>query len=386
VKKMKNKIIVLILVLIFNLFSALAEEHKTLPNELAPIEVAPHSDIIFNFSATSYLKNDEYFNKYTVGNTALGFFMEPKISYYITPETKISGGVFLQKFFGRNNFTSVVPIFTIEHEINSNIDLILGRLYGTKEHLLEEPLFSTDRYIYNNLENGLQFKFHNLSLKSDIWVNWEKFIFKGDPFQEEFTFGTSTTLNIIRQQPIKIDLPIQTIITHKGGQIDESPLPVQSLLNASSGLRITYFDSGGHSISTEFLGFYYKGLSMPDYPQTNSQIYKEGWAIYPRIKYNYERFEFNAGYWYANKFIAPRGEHIFQCVSAIDSTYSQEIRKLITGKVIYNARLGYGVNLNFLGEYYYDLVSRKGDYSFGLYMSVYDSFLLKTFKKDLSKD
>jgi hypothetical protein len=375
---MKNKIIILILVLIFSLYGALAESQRTLPSELVPIEDITKSDIIFDFSATSFLKNDEYFNKFAEGTTAFGFFTEPVIRYSITPNTEISGGVFLQKFFGKNDFTSVVPVFTIQHRINQHIELILGRLYGTKDHLLEEPLFSTDRYIYNNLENGLQFKFTNMRLQSDIWVNWERFILKGNPFQEEFTFGTSTTLNLLKPGPIRLELPIQTIITHKGGQIDESPLPIQSLFNASSGLRIAY----RQKISAEILGFYYKVLSMPDYPQPNSQIYKEGWAIYPRVKYKFKRFEFNAGYWYANKFIAPRGEALFQCVSAIDSAYSQEIRKLITGKVIYNAWFENKVNLNFLGEYYYDLVSRKGDFSFGLYISVYDSFLLKTFKKN----
>lgn len=383
---MKSKSIFLIVILTFSVNIVLHSEptYEYDDGYLEPNEfLNPNNDkdLNFEFSATSFIKNDEYFNKFTQGTTAIGFFSEPKISYFITPRTKISGGVFLQKFFGKNDFTTVVPIFTIQHKITDDLDLILGRLHGTKSHLLEEPLFSNDRYIYNNLENGLQFKLRSSHLTSDVWVNWERFILKGDPYQEEFTFGTSTTLNIIGPGQIKLDLPIQSIITHKGGQIDESPLPVQSLFNASSGLRITYYDGGGHSISTEFLGFYYKGLSMPDYPQPNSQIYKEGWALYGKLKYQYKDLEVSTGFWYANKFIAPRGEALFQCVSNIDPTYSQDIRRLITAKVKYNSMIGNQFRMNLVGEYYWDYENSNQDFSLGFYLSVNEKFLLKKFKE-----
>ncbi len=383
---MKVKTIFFLILLIFESCSILHSEptYEYDGGYLEPnrfLKLNNENSLNFEFSATSFLKNDEYFNKFTQGTTAFGFFTEPKISYFITPRTKISGGVYLEKFFGRNEFTTVVPVFTIQQKINDNCDLIFGRLYGTKEHQLEEPLFATDRYVYNNLENGLQFIYENHRLKSDIWINWERFILKDDPFQEEFTFGTSSVIYFSKGGNSDIQLPIQTIITHKGGQIDSSSLPIQTLLDAMTGIRLKHNLDYSQGISAELLGFYYKGLAVPDYPQPNSQIFKEGWAVYAVGKYRYRGFELNAGLWYADKFIAPRGEALFQCVSAIDPTYSQNIRRLITAKIKYNALLGNKVRMNLVGEYYWDYENSVHDFSLGFYLSVDEKFLLKKYKE-----
>jgi hypothetical protein len=225
----------------------------------------------------------------------------------------------------------------------------------------------------------LQFIINTSHIKSDIWVNWERFILKDDPYQEEFTFGTSSVFNFLNGGNTDIEIPLQTLITHKGGQIDQSPLPVQTMLNAMSGLVTKQFWLYRNSLTCDLLGFYYKGLSMPDYPQPNSQIYKEGWALYGKLKYQYKDLELGAGLWYANKFIAPRGEALFQCVSNIDPAYSQDIRRLITAKIKYNTMLGSQFRMNLIGEYYWDYENSIHDFSLGFYLSVDEKFLLKKF-------
>ncbi|MEA1986719.1 MAG: hypothetical protein U9N76_04440, partial [Candidatus Marinimicrobia bacterium] len=169
---MKNKIIIILLLLfsINIIFADILETNKSLCDTC-------EKKIYLNFESTSFIKNNEYFHHFTKGYTGIGFFIKPTIEYYLTKNTKANLGIYLLKYSGVDNFTQSIPIFTIQHKLTKNTDLIFGNIYGTLNHKLEEPLFRFDTYYQNNIEYGLQLLHNSKYLQSDIWMNWDKFIF-----------------------------------------------------------------------------------------------------------------------------------------------------------------------------------------------------------------
>ena len=144
--------------------------------------------LFFDFKSTSFLKNNEYF-EIIRGWTGIGFMLKPQLTYQPTKTTKIEAGYFLEKFSGRSSFYKPLPLFRIKQKLSKSLEVVMGHLYGNLNHKLAEPMFQFDRYYSDNVEYGIQFLFNNKYFESDLWINWEKFIFYNDPFKEEFILG-----------------------------------------------------------------------------------------------------------------------------------------------------------------------------------------------------
>jgi hypothetical protein len=51
--------------------------------------------------------------------------------------------------------------------------------------------------------------------------------------------------------------------------------------------------------------------------------YKSGWGIYPNLTLQSKKIKFQAGYWKAKKFVAPRGIYLFQSIAYFDNAFEQ---------------------------------------------------------------
>lgn len=331
-------------------------------------------ELSIKIEGTSFLKNNEYFNNFTKGFTGIGFFFKPTVEYYLTSSTKMNVGAYLLKYSGVKKFTEAIPIFSVHQKLSENLDLIFGSLYGTLNHRIEEPLFKFDRYYQNNVEYGLQFWYHSSFVESDLWVNWEKFIFKDSPFQEEFTVGNTSMFNLQKNNKFETQIPFQILITHKGGQIDASSNETFSIANGLFGLKFSY-KTNQNKLTFEPLFFWYKGLGLPD-SGVNSQKAKLGNAWYFKLKYKRKHFNSLIGYWQSNNFIAPKGEHLFLSTSDFDDAFFQPKRKLVTAKLETNYNISKSVQINFRVDGYYDLINSNTSYSTGLYLLINDSFFV----------
>lgn len=338
-------------------------------------------EISLQIESASFIKNNEYFNDFSKGFTGLGFFLKPTLQYYFTKNTKVSAGVFLLKYDGMDYFTQAIPIFSIQQRLTPNLDLILGSIYGTLNHQLEEPLFRFDRYYQNHVENGFQLLYHSTFIKSDLWLNWEKFIFTNSPYQEELVFGNNTRFTVFQSKKFSVHLPFQFLISHIGGQIDASLNPVATLVNGMSGLSLGYVMDDGNSLKFESLYFLYHAMAMPE-TGINSQPFKNGQALYLKVQYNYKSLSTMIGYWSANKFIAPRGEFLFQSVSDWKEGFSQEKRKLITAKIELKHKLSESIKIVLKADAYYDVMNANLAHSEGLYFIINESFFLKKIKSN----
>ncbi len=332
-------------------------------------------ELFFRIKSTSFLKNNEYFNDFTKGFTGIGFFVQPELEYYVAKNTKINAGIHFLKYSGIDSFSQVIPLFSVQQKLGNHLDLIFGNIYGTLSHRIKEPLFRFDRYYQNNVEYGLQFWYHSKFITSDLWVNWEKYIFKASPFQEQFTVGSTSDFTVFSNHKIKTSIPLQLLFFHKGGQIDASSKPISTILNGVLGLDVKYLINNNNTISFEPLFFIYKGLSLPDFGE-NSERFSSGKALYLKMKYHYKNANIGLGYWNSEKFIAPKGEYLFLNVSENNRQFSQLQRKLITSKFSFSYQFSKSVNLIFNASAYFDLNNSDLSHSAGLYLLINDSFLL----------
>lgn len=331
--------------------------------------------LLMRFESTSFVKNNEYFNKFAKGFTGIGFFMKPSLEYYFTETTKINIGTYFLKYYGTDNFNQIFPIFTIHQKLGKNFNLIMGSLYSSLFHEIEEPCYRSDRYYQNNSEFGIQLIWLSKNIKSDLWIDWEKFIQKGDPFQEKIFAGSTTELKFFQKTKYSLIIPLQVFAHHSGGQIDSTDLPVVTTFNFVSGINIKFDIFNNKSIKLENLFFYYKNSGKPtNFPA--KEIVNQGIAFYTKLKYQAKNQDLTLGFWNANKFFAPHGEYLFMSISEFDNTFYENNRKLLTLKYEISYSFCKKIDLEFATSLYYDLINNNLDYSMNLYFNINKSFEL----------
>lgn len=329
--------------------------------------------------STHFLKNNEYFGSFADGYMGIGFFLKPTLEYYLSKDTKLNFGIHVLKYSGRDKFTQRIPIFSLHHRFSDNFKVVFGNIHGTLNHGLEDPLFRFDRYYQNNVEYGLQFFWKSNGLKAETWVNWEKFILKDDPFQEEFTAGNNMNINLLSHKKLKLSIPVQTLALHRGGQIDASPHPITTVVNTSAGLQMSYEFNDQHSLQVQALQLNYEGLKVAK-EGPNSQVFSNGKAQFLKLNYQYNRFDAMVGYWQANKFIAPKGEYLFQSVSEKSTPFVAAKRKLVVGKLGWYKQVGSYLKIELRLDGYYDLKNKTFEHAQGLYFIINERFFLTKLK------
>ena len=81
----------------------------------------------------------------------------PEIQYQISPRLIIKGGIYLQKEFGRPDYTTVAPTFSVKYKAKHS-SFIIGTLEGNANHGFIEPIYDYKLIINERLENGFQFQ------------------------------------------------------------------------------------------------------------------------------------------------------------------------------------------------------------------------------------
>ncbi|MEM7110463.1 MAG: hypothetical protein AAF519_19700, partial [Bacteroidota bacterium] len=232
---MKNTLLVFMFLGVSNL--ALCQLDNLAFDQLQPIPKQDSNALYIGFNALGFTKNNEYFNDIADGFTLFGFQFNPYFSYQVGDRFKFSGGLYLQQDFGNDDFSEIAPTFTAQYTF-LNGKVLFGTLEGATSHQLIEPLFDFERVLVNRLENGFQFKIDKPDFFFDLWVDWQNMIYPGDNDQEEVTAGISFRKKIVEAGDVKFTLPVQALVFHRGGQIDSSPLPLQTYLNTALGLIV----------------------------------------------------------------------------------------------------------------------------------------------------
>ncbi|MCK5825291.1 MAG: hypothetical protein KAG96_07800 [Ichthyobacteriaceae bacterium] len=321
-------------------------------------------NLYFRLENNNFVRNTEYFGNYIEGYTMMGYTAQPSLMYYASPRVRFKAGVQVMRYFGVNTIKEVEPVLSIHAKLTDNLDLIMGSLKGNVQHRMIEPVFNPENQYTRQVENGFQFLYDNNKLWLDIWVDWEQFIFKGDEKPEKFTAGISADYKFNKSEnDWQFSVPFQMIATHVGGQISDYPERMQSIVNLASGVKVKR-NIDSDLIKSVGLSSYY--VTYKDLTKSSGLEFNSGNAIYPVAEVDYKYGVFMVGYWYADDFVAPRGNYIFQSVSNYKNDFYTKHRSIITSKFSYAYNIMKQVKFSAMVETYYDIPAKQFDYAYGI--------------------
>jgi len=327
--------------------------------------------------ASAFFDDREYISDIKKGYTYPGFFIQPQLRYKPNKKTSISAGFYTLYFAGNDSVERFTPVLSLEVKLLDGVELILGTLHSQQLHYLPEPLMKperlfnslTDKLIGSQPETGIQFLTEKERFRGDSWTNWERYIKQGSRFQEVFTMGFAA---IVKPSTFSnrngLTINFFGLAVHNGGQIDSSYLDVTTMINLAAGLSYRFpIGTGRNSLGLETTGF----LSTDKSPNPKSK-YLNGHAIYPKVFIEGNNLRGELGYWYASKFDNPRGEELFGSYSYVKPDFDEDIRNLVTAKIIYTVEVAKGFNLGGKFETYYDTKSSILDWAFTVRLVFYD--------------
>ena len=366
--------------LIYSSFNSFGQLNNSAFNIPASLNEADSNKLFLGIENGNYFKNNYYYNNFEVGYKEIGWFLQPTLEYHPSGNTRLSAGVHMLKYSGLETLTRFTPVLSFQYQMVPGSNLIIGTIYGTTNHRLIEPIFQFDRYNQNHVENGFQFLFDKKHIWSDLWMNWETFIFDRSPIQEQFTVGTSTLVKLNDPESrLQIQIPIQTLIMHKGGMHTIVEAHVQTYLNYVYGINVEYTLQGKLFQNVAFRGYM---VNYQDLSYVGVQPFQQGKGFYPNILIEGKMLDLMLGYWNAQKFIAPRGEYLFQSVSSANvDTFREAQRRLLNFKFALHHTIHRGIEAGARLEAYMDLTHKNIDYTYSLFISFNRKLFLHEMKE-----
>ncbi len=366
-------------ILILNIF-AISQSYSQIDSIFIQdykIQTSDTGKLFLQIDNNNFIKNNEYFGPIAEGYTLLGFNITPKFVYAPSTKLKLSfGGNFLT-YYGRKNEVEARLLLAFQYKIHKKLDFVLGNIYGTTNHKLIEPLFDFERYLNNNVENGIQFLWNSDRIFADLWLDWEQQILQGDPFQEQFNVGLSSEFLIIDREIFQLSIPFQNLVRHEGGQINSnSSKPLITIFNNATGIKLSK-PLNTNLIKQVNLASYV--VSYEDLSPTKQQVFINGMASYTTLDLTTSIFDLNFGYWYGEQYIAPIGNPLFESYSRTKFYVEEPIRQLAIGKINYSKNVFKGIDLGVRFESYYDILGSNLEYTWAVMFTFNDKFFLKDF-------
>ncbi|MDD4149898.1 MAG: hypothetical protein PHE33_07700 [Bacteroidales bacterium] len=323
------------------------------------------SKLFVEIDNTNFLKNNEYFNPFVEGYTLIGYWLKPQIKYNATKRLSFSAGFHAQKYSGVKGFSEFRPLFSLEFKTGEQSKLIFGNLTSTINHNISDYILADENYLTNNVESGLQFMHKSKRYFSDTWIDWRQFIFDGSPFPEIILFGTSNKISLINKNNQSIlELNLDGVASHVGGQINSSDDNVQTIMNSVSGLNYNMYPKS-FLTKVSLFSHYYTSL---DQSPTKRLKYIYGYGVLSGVELSNEFVNLKLEHWYGDYYFTKFGNQMFSSFNIEKPNYTEDQRAFINAHLIgkyekiKNIKIGLGVNL------YYDLYNLRMDYSMGFYI------------------
>lgn len=337
------------------------------------INPADSGKLSFSFYNLDYINNTEWFTKIPLSGTLFGYQLIPELQYQPSGRFLIKAGVYLQKEFGRKEYTSLLPTFSVKYRAKHS-SYIIGTLEGNLNHGFIEPIYDYKLLINERLENGFQFLVDTKPYTHDFYINWRRAIHLNDPFKEEFDVGLSSRFNVLTNDKIEVGVPIQFLYSHKGGQLDTAHTPVQSLTNTALGLSLAFKVNKWLLKRIVFDNYY---VNYKDISGQKRQPFNQGNAFLSHLLFDFKNVGVDFRYWNGDAYIGPRGMALFQSVSEKIPGYVEKHRELLLTSLIYDKEIYRNINFDFRFNPYYDFVEKRLEYSFELYLSYSLNVFLK---------
>jgi len=340
--------------------------HTAFAQDSRLIDTTEHQ-LLLGLESISFFKNNEYFSPYTKGSTNIGVIIQPQLKYILDKKSSFSLGYHFLKYSGLNSFSEAIPLFNVRYKISPSIEFIIGHIDGAAKHGLTEPHYRRDNHFQNNVEYGLQFLINYSWLKSDLWLSWEQFIQKNDPFQEEFILGNKSSIILLDRNHSKLKIDTEWMFAHIGGQIDYPSDTDGTLLNASLGVSYSYSINEEIELGLKANRYNSTALMQISNPQNpNYYPYEKGngYLIAANIKFNH--FNSQVAYWQASNYISAIGETLYTSVSGFDPDFRDDDRKMVNFYIGYDRALSDFINVKLASRGYYHIGLKQLDYYYEL--------------------
>ena len=311
-------------------------------------------------------KNNEYSETTIDGYTLFGYQVNPFLSYQLGPKLRLDAGVYAQKDFGNNDYTDVLPTFSLKYQAG-NFALIFGTLEGSLNHRLIEPLYNFEFVLNRRIENGVQTLWMKDDVFLDVWVDWQKMIYQEDPNQEEFVGGLSFSKRV-EFGGLDLSFPVQATVYHRGGQIDVNPDPVLTLLNGAIGVDL---ESGSGFVWGIKSYYVFHSTSSNELPFNSGN----GIFLNPYFKTRFG-LTLMGSWWTSHQYLTYLGDARYPSISPIAPVEFDEDRSWIMVRALYDIRLTDGVTLTLRAQPFFDTFSDKLQYSYGFYINLNKRFFL----------
>ena len=213
--------------------------------------------------ALAFFKNNEFSGPQATGYTLPGFWLQPRLTYQPLDAVRLEAGFHALVYDGASKYpcfayhdiarwkgdqhqsgAHVLPFFRAQARL-SDVTLVLGNIYGGANHRLVEPLMNAEVNLSQDPEMGFQLFVDRPRYHLDAWINWQSFIFREETHQEAFTVGFSQRISL--NSPLSAFrwyIPADVVIQHRGGEIDDTDMGVQTIDNAAIGLGL-HWNAGG---------------------------------------------------------------------------------------------------------------------------------------------
>jgi hypothetical protein len=172
-------------------------------------QAAENGTLSLGITSISFVRNNEYLNPITQGYTMMGFFVQPALVYSPGKKFSIALGTHISAYAGETGMEMPAIVFTSTWNITPQSRIMIGTLDGSDKHRMEDPVFHNEKLYTSFYENGLRIVNDYDHFFSDVWVNWENFITKGDTTRETFTGGISLRyLSSAIGESISLEVPV----------------------------------------------------------------------------------------------------------------------------------------------------------------------------------
>ena len=367
---LKRKLEILLIGLLLLCFDMKAQLNNTSLETFQHIDSTKSKQLSFQFESFSYIKNNEYFLKVADGYTLFGNIFAPKIIFQPAPNVQIEGGIFGRKDYGNSAFTSVQPIFSIKVQKDSS-QFLFGNLEGHLNHRLIEPLLNFERVILNRQETGLQYIKHKKNTFFDTWIDWQKMIYKGSDFKEEFFAGVSWNKKIITKSNFELSIPFQLTFQHQGGQTTKDTGQVVTNFNTAIGIESEW----------RMRGFFQK-IRLQNYVvgyQQNSnynQYFKNGFGFYLNLTAETKVMNLMLSYWKSVGYLSDAGGDLYQSVGRTFryGNYIEKERNILIIRMMKDWKILDNLFLTARFEPYFDFNNKAFEHSESLFLSYRQRF------------
>ena len=271
---------------------------------------------------------------------------------------------------GREEYR-LYPCFSAVFMPTKNITFRMGNLDQDQNHGLAEPVMDSEHLYKDRPEAGFQLKINRNRWIADFWIDWQKMIFKGDPYKERFVFGTAGAITLFQNEKRKLSMPLVFNGLHEGGEIDAAPGPAQTHIVVSEGVKYEY-ETGGSLIKSGRLEC---SILQSTYPQNETALPgKSGIGFFIQTCMTTDYGTFASGFWEGYRFFPPLGMPLYQN-GAAGQVAAVEVNRLLVFSYRFDHKIFDQSRFGFVSDLFYNPTTRKISNGAALYLTVNLSIL-----------